>query len=130
MNEYKCGKCGKLYTFEEYIKINCVCPNCGYVFHVDRLKMQLKDKIKTTYKGSDIEVFVSTVFLEMNHGFDEDNPMYWETMIFKIDKGEINYSSDFYQDRYKTKKEAYKEHKRIVKILKEKSLEKLMGDEE
>lgn len=54
-------------------------------------------------------VFVSTVFLSLDHSFfDSGKPLLWETMIFG---GEY----DQYQMRYSSYEEALKNHKRMVK---------------
>lgn len=123
MMDYKCGKCGKEYTFEERRKLpmiqavesdtnpkeehgfTCVCKKCGYIFGKDRMRLQKKIKIKLNQK--EVELTVSTVFLELNH-----SGYYYETMIFGDG---INCD---YQERYETKKEAKIGHKVVVTKLK------------
>lgn len=61
------------------------------------------------------DYLVSTVDLGINHSFDE-TPLYYETMIFKIENGKVNYS-DIYCDRYTTKEQALKGHKEAIKWL-------------
>lgn len=116
INNWKCGKCGKEYEFERLLKILKMIPikegqekklgktavcSCGYVFGKDKFILKTKVKVKL------FKVEVSTVFLELNHW-----GMYYETMVFG-DKIECNF-----QDRYATRKEAIKGHKKVVKKLK------------
>lgn len=56
-------------------------------------------------------VFVSTVFMGLNHSFDLDRPLWFETMIF-------GGKHDQYQERYETLDEAEAGHKRAVKLAK------------
>ena len=122
---WKCGKCGKEYTSEEFIRLPSVplvpedknpmeqhgytpVCKCGYVFHRDRWHLVSKVKLR------ECVVKVSTIFLELNHGFGDED-LWYETMIFS-DKPEIEC---YFCERYKTKQEAIKGHKRIVKLLKE-----------
>ena len=56
-------------------------------------------------------VHVSTVFLRLNHGYTDDNPLWFETMIFG---GE----HDQWQDRYATYDEAEAGHHRVVEAIK------------
>lgn len=124
MSEWKCGKCGKEYEFDEFMELEhvkaveedtnpkkqhgfvSVCE-CGYVFHKD--KWQMKEKIEIDFNDKKINVDVSTVFLELNHfGY------YYETMIFADGNIDCNY-----QGRFVTKEEAEKNHKEIVKKIKD-----------
>lgn len=57
------------------------------------------------------EAHVSTVFLRLNHGYTEDAPLWFETMIFGGDHDE-------FCDRYATYDEAEVGHKRVVEALK------------
>ncbi len=125
MSEWKCGKCGKKYTFEEFCKLDRiplvpedtdpvkqhgftpVCK-CGYVFHKDRWHLVSTVKLKEGI------VKVSTVFLELNHGYGGQD-LWYETMIFP-ENLEI---SCCYCKRYETKQEAIKGHKKVVKLLRE-----------
>jgi hypothetical protein len=59
---------------------------------------------------------ISTVFLELNHGFGERD-LWYETMIFD-DGSDIPFESD-YCWRYETKEEAEEGHRKIVKLFKE-----------
>lgn len=51
------------------------------------------------------KIMVSTVFLGMNHAFDDGPPILWETMVFGIEE---------YCDRYRTKAEALEGHEKAV----------------
>ena len=67
---------------------------------------------------------ISTVDLGMNHQFIEDfPPLYYETMIFNWKDTEDN-PFEFYQERYRTEKEAKEGHKKAIKYVKEKLKEK------
>lgn len=55
-------------------------------------------------------VRVSTVFLGIDHSYGDGEPLLFETMVFGGDH-------DGFCDRYSTKKEAVKGHKRVVKIV-------------
>lgn len=55
------------------------------------------------------ELFVSTVFLGVNMGLFEDNPQWFETMIF-----ENGCDSEVYVKRYSTWHDAYQGHKNAV----------------
>jgi hypothetical protein len=64
-----------------------------------------QDKIKLDGK----EFLVSTIDLGLDHSFGGGKPLYYETMIFAIENGEVNFT-DLYCNRYSTKEEAEKEH--------------------
>jgi hypothetical protein len=68
-----------------------------------------KKRIARTQIG---DVVVSTVFLMIDHGFLDETPILFETMIFG---GEYN---DF-QERYETWEEAEEGHALAVKLVKE-----------
>ena len=128
MSEWKCEKCGIKYSFEELMELpkvqavetddnpkeqhgfSSVCKKCGYIFGKDRLRLRKTITIK--FKDKEYKVDVSTVFLELNHW-----DFYYETMIFSD-----GLSCDF-QERYKTKEEAIKGHKKIIEKLKKKLFE-------
>jgi len=56
------------------------------------------------------DIFVSTVFLGLDHAWNSDVPVLWETMIFG---GEY----DQYQDRYTSVEGALKGHKKALELL-------------
>jgi len=66
---------------------------------------------------------VSTVFLGLNHQFGSGPPLLFETMVFPMGS-----SSDLYCDRYSTYDEAEAGHAKVVRGLKDGTLE-LYGDE-
>ena len=68
-------------------------------------QFHLKTKVK--------EYEISTVFLGLDHSHGHGPPVLFETMVFGGDK------YDCVQERYYTKKEAIKGHKKIVKEVEE-----------
>jgi hypothetical protein len=56
------------------------------------------------------DIFVSTVFLGLDHAWNSDIPVLWETMIFG---GE----HDQYQDRYTSHKDALEGHKKALTLI-------------
>jgi len=63
--------------------------------------------VKQDYIG---EIFVSTVFLGIDHSYGDEPPLLFETMIF----GGV---PDQYQERYSTWDEAEEGHKRAIKFV-------------
>ena len=63
-------------------------------------------------------IMVSTVFLGLDHNFDEGEPLLFETMIF----GSRKYKN--YQERYATWEEAEKGHQRALDLVKLKQWKK------
>ena len=59
------------------------------------------------------DIFISTVFLGLDHAWDSDIPVLWETMIFG---GE----HDQYQERYTSYEDALKGHQTALNLVKEK----------
>ena len=55
-------------------------------------------------------LFVSTVFLGLNHQWGNGPPLIFETMVFPSE-----WWSDYYQDRYSTEAEALAGHRRAVR---------------
>ncbi len=136
MSEWKCGKCGKIYTFEEFIMLKKVKAiesdinpakehgftgmcDCGYRFIVDKWRLHDDVEIKT-YKGN-VNIRVSTVDLEINNGFEEGENIWYETMIFPGGLGDdkLEWLKCSYVNNYETKEDAIKDHNRIVNLLKE-----------
>lgn len=61
---------------------------------------------------------VSTVDLGINHQFDDNlPPLYYETMIFKVVDGKVDYS-EIYCDRYTTEEEARIGHQKAIDYVK------------
>ena len=72
-------------------------------------------------------IYVSTIFLGLNHRFGPGKPLLFETMVFsnrtsktKLDKKTFKFhkSLDNYTERYSTTNQALKGHKRICKLIK------------
>lgn len=120
MSVWICGKCGRKYTFDEYIQLpsvpvdpkhpekgsTAVCEVCGYVFGKDTWRMQTEVEIK--YGPFKTTARVSTIYLETPY-----DGMLYETMIF-VDPTpylELNFVQCW---RYKTKEEAIQHHNIIV----------------
>lgn len=59
------------------------------------------------------DIFISTVFLGLDHAWDSDIPVLWETMIFGGDH-------DQYQDRYTSYEDALEGHQIALNLVKEK----------
>ena len=122
--DWKCGKCGKGYTFEELMLLDKVKSewkdnnkkqhglipscSCGYRFGLDKMRMRTKVSLNLDSVG-EISGEVSTVFLELNH-----SGLFYETMVFLE-----TYSCEF-QVRYKNKADAKKGHSKIVQAIKNK----------
>lgn len=136
MSEWKCGKCGKIYTFDEFLKLKKVKAvesdtnpskehgftgvcDCGYRFHVDKWRLHDKVKIKTD-KGY-VNIQVSTVDLELNNGFGEGDNIWYETMVFPGGFGDdgLEWLICSYVNNYETKEDALRDHDRILNLLKE-----------
>lgn len=78
-------------------------------------KFQLKTIVK--YEGK--KYLVSTVDLGINYNFmKEGEPIYYETMVFLIDKDTKQSKGSFMQVRYSTEKQAKKGHKFMVRLIK------------
>lgn len=136
MSEWKCGKCGKIYTFDEFLRLKKVkmvesdinpseehgftgMCDCGYRFHLDKWRIHDKVKIKTD-KGY-VNIQVSTVDLELNHGFEVGEHKWYETMVFPGGFGDdaLEWLRCSYVNNYETKEEAIEDHNRILNLLKE-----------
>lgn len=61
--------------------------------------------------------FVSTVDLGLDHSFGDGPPLYYETMIFERENGDTDWG-DLYCNRYTTREEAMKNHRRIIEAFK------------
>ncbi len=64
---------------------------------------------EVAYTEKEDGVFISTVFLGIDHSFGGDKPLLFETMIFGGD-------NDGYQDRYATKEEALAGHEEALLV--------------
>ena len=66
---------------------------------------------RRTVKRDEIgDILVSTVFLGLDHAWDSNVPVLWETMIFG---GE----HDQYQDRYTSHKDALEGHEKALTLI-------------
>ena len=132
--DWKCGNCGKVYTTEQLMGLNSVkvqhgytsVCECGYRFHIDTWR--LRDTVSINTDKGDINVDVSTVFLELNNGWKEGEELWYETMIFPQEE----WLKCGYQNRYEIKEEAIKDHDMILDMLRtgKYKLEKINGDDE
>ena len=118
MSEYKCGDCGREFSFEEHRRLDrapvdptdpdrregyvTVCE-CGYRFFEDGWN----EVTVLTHDGTEFRV--STVFLNLNHGFRGEDRWY-ETCVFWDTGSNV-------VERYETKDEAKTGHERIVEML-------------
>jgi hypothetical protein len=135
-SQWKCGNCGKEYTFEDFIRLTTVKAvesdiypsrehgfvgicDCGYRFHLDRWR--LHDKVEINTEKGPVNIQVSTVFLEFNHGYDEGRNVWFETMIFPggFEDEEVEWLECGLIHRYRTKEEAVRDHDKIINLLKE-----------
>jgi hypothetical protein len=64
---------------------------------------------------------VSTVDLGIDHNYFGNTPLYYETMIFRINNGFVNFS-DLFCERYPTRDEALAGHNKIIESIKLKKL--------
>jgi len=71
------------------------------------LENETKKPVKQEYIG---EVFVSTMFLGLDHSFNGEAPLLWKTMIF-------GGRHDQYQTRYSSYEEAVKGHEIAVNLV-------------
>ena len=75
--------------------------------------------LSTVVKYEGKKYLVSTIDLGLNHNFlEEGEPIYYETMVFLIDKDTKQSKGSFMQVRYSTKKQAKKGHKFMVRLVK------------
>jgi hypothetical protein len=59
---------------------------------------------------AETEVMISTVFLGIDHSFEPETPILFETMVFGSDM-------DGLQHRYKTREDALEGHERTVQLV-------------
>jgi len=131
MSIWKCGKCGKSYKFDDWIKLEKVvlvetdkdpktqhgytskCP-CGYVFGRDKYFKQSYLTIHAPNQMLGIHIRVSTVYLEMEH-----YGCFYETMVFQHDDESLDpyLMRCEFQKRYKTQEEADRGHDKIIEMI-------------
>jgi len=66
--------------------------------------------VKQDYIG---DIYISTVFLGLDHSYDGGKPLLWETMVF-------NGEDDMYQERYTCYEDAVEGHERVLELVKSK----------
>ena len=133
MSEWKCGNCGKVYNFNDFILLKTtkmvesdtnpieqhgytpVCE-CGYRFHLDRWRKDSNIKIK--YNGEELELLVSSIFLEMNNKMFDEKDEYYETAILWFNKDNTLKNIEIIKT-YETQEEAIQDHNRLVNLIKE-----------
>jgi hypothetical protein len=82
----------------------------------------MEDRSYSIIKQEDIrQFFISTVWLGMDHGWMNEKPLIFETMIFTPDDKDNKFVD--YQTRYATEEEAIEGHIRAVNLVKEWILE-------
>ena len=121
MSVYKCGNCGKVYTEDEYGKLERVLfdpehprlgftskCNCGYVFFRDRWRMRTEVEVDTPRGRRTFAV--SSVFLEIG---EPDDQTWYETTVL-TDSMEF---MCFQVWRHRTKEEAVKMHEEVVNAI-------------
>jgi hypothetical protein len=89
------------------------------------LWMHSHDRTVEVTRLSDKNLFVSTVFLGINHSFHlEGTPILFETMIFPLKEGGEIWSEDLYCCRYATYQEAKDGHAETLKAIHDGTLPK------
>jgi hypothetical protein len=77
---------------------------------VERTEILVPDAWKATATAD--EIWISTVFLVIDHADDDEAPILFETMIFGMPEDHALYE---YQERYATAAEARRGHEQAVK---------------
>ena len=129
--EWKCGRCGKIYDTNQLISLEKiklvesdndptsqhgftpVCE-CGYIFHIDRWR--LNDQVKIKVDDKEIECIISTVFLELNNKMLNGKDEYYETAIIFPGIDEEHKDIEILE-RYESKEEAIGGHNRILNLI-------------
>lgn len=148
MSEWKCGNCGKVYNIEDFISLKHikavesdidpgkqhgytpVCE-CGYRFHLDRWRKD--DDIKINVDGEELELTISSIFLELNHKIFDDKDEFYETAILRFNDDDTIKNAQIIE-RYGTKEEAIENHNRILNLINDGKYkidkETILGNEE
>ena len=79
-------------------------------------KEKIVKRDKVTFKSD--KYFVSTVDLGVNHQFGAGPPLWYETMIFKMDEEDNIDWTEMYCNRYTTKEEAKEGHEKVMDAFK------------
>lgn len=61
------------------------------------------------------DVWISTVYLGLDHQWGDGPPLIFETMAFSAPKGKADFGDELYCDRYSTEEEAQAGHDSAVK---------------
>jgi len=129
--DYKCGRCGTIFTLDEYNRLRTIKPQrryqrseglitriadedlksfyvcrCGYTFN--RQNWHLNNRI--VIGDPKTEVRLSTIFAEVNLGSD-DAPLWYETRVRGV--------KCKFRRRYSVKRDAIKGHNEVFGLLKE-----------
>ncbi|MFV0481555.1 MAG: hypothetical protein ACK5LP_06190 [Campylobacteraceae bacterium] len=76
------------------------------------IELELKNLVEINNKT----YLISTISMKIRHTFfenDKDKIVY-ETMVFEMMNGELDYTKPLYNERYSTREEAIYEHGKIV----------------
>lgn len=95
---------------DRYILVNKKPVKCDDLLTWTKWFENTNRRVKETVIGN---VYVSTVFLGLDHSFGESKPLLFETMVFGGDL-------DSEQERYSTWKQAEKGHQQMIKKVKRK----------
>lgn len=134
MSNWKCGRCGTVYSFDEFIALlkvphgsgkAMVCEDCGYIFHQDtpiwKAYGEIKHHITCLHwlvnkltggrlaSPHPIDIEISTVFLELAHNWFRGKPNWYESMVFAI-RPEGKKIGCWLARRYRTEKQALEGH--------------------
>lgn len=116
--EYQCSQCFAEYTFADMFEsgptVRLYCAKCSKPFH--RNKWQVLSRVKSATAEPGQYYIVSTVHLEMQHGYT--SPMWYETTIYK-EEAEDGGGFLKYQQRYPSMQEALLGHRRTITRLDE-----------
>lgn len=125
MSDWQCSNCLKVYTNSQQLALRKVKAvetdtdpmeqhgyvpvcTCGKRFHLD--KWRLQEEVEVNHPEGKKRLQVSTIALELDHGYVEGEHLWYETMIFGSD--------DQYMERYETQEQAENRHKQIVELIK------------
>lgn len=78
----------------------------------------------TDDKGKEWDIYISTVFLGIDHNFGEKGaPLLFETMAFPIEEHAPAYGKELFMERYTTFDEAFEAHYKLLEKLDLKNIE-------
>lgn len=75
------------------------------------------EKIVAQTDIPDKELWVSTVWLGLDHRYGDGPPLIYETMVFRLEDGKQPTFEDIYSERYSDRKEAADGHARVVAMI-------------